>query len=169
MMSAGIRVSAEVWTVVLKMGIIVVPDAARPPASASAPVLRSCGPIFNTTVHTSALRESPADIILAAHILRRCRPAAEYDGHVDLGGVFFPLLSALSFPPMAALAEEERMMTVEQWISHEIDVQYERLKRDGEMQIQMFIEQAAETRKRIEALLKWGRWFIYCIFSFIFC
>jgi hypothetical protein len=50
------------------------------------------------------------------------------------------------------LAEEERMMTVEQWIRREIDVQYERLRRDGEVKIRMFKERAEEVRRQIDAL-----------------
>jgi hypothetical protein len=52
----------------------------------------------------------------------------------------------------AQLAEEERMMTVEQWIRREIEVQYERLKRDGETKIRLFKERAEEVRRQIEAL-----------------
>lgn len=50
------------------------------------------------------------------------------------------------------LTEEERAMTVEQWLRHEIDAQYEELKREGERRIREFREQAEEKRKRIEAL-----------------
>jgi hypothetical protein len=50
------------------------------------------------------------------------------------------------------LADEERMMTVEQWIRREIEVQYERLRRDGEMKIRLFKERAEEVRRQIEAL-----------------
>ena len=50
------------------------------------------------------------------------------------------------------LTEEERTMTVEQWIRHEIEVQYERLKQDGEMKIRLFKERAEEVRRQIEAL-----------------
>lgn len=50
------------------------------------------------------------------------------------------------------LAEEERVMTVEQWIRREIDVQYERLRRDGEMKIRMFRERAEAVRGQIDAL-----------------
>ena len=52
----------------------------------------------------------------------------------------------------AQLTEEERMMTVEQWIRREIEVQYERLKRDGEAKIRLFKERAEEVRREIEAL-----------------
>jgi hypothetical protein len=52
----------------------------------------------------------------------------------------------------AQLTEEERMMTVEQWIRREIEVQYERLKRDGEAKIRLFKERAEEVRRQIEAL-----------------
>jgi len=50
------------------------------------------------------------------------------------------------------LADEERMMTVEQWFRQEMEVQYERLKRDGEMKIRLFKERAEEVRRQIEAL-----------------
>jgi hypothetical protein len=50
------------------------------------------------------------------------------------------------------LADGERMMTVEQWIRREIEVEYERLRRDGEMKIRMFKERAEEVRRQIEAL-----------------
>ena len=50
------------------------------------------------------------------------------------------------------LAEEERTMTVEQWIRQEIELQYERLRRDGEMKIRLFKERAEEVRRQIEAL-----------------
>jgi hypothetical protein len=52
----------------------------------------------------------------------------------------------------AQLTEEERMMTVEQWIRHEIEVQYERLRQDSEMKIRLFKERAEEVRRQIEAL-----------------
>ena len=52
----------------------------------------------------------------------------------------------------AQLTEEERIMTVEQWIRREIEVQYERLKRDGEGKIRLFKERAEEVRRQIEAL-----------------
>jgi hypothetical protein len=52
----------------------------------------------------------------------------------------------------AQLTEQERTMTVEQWIRHEIEVQYERLKQDGEMKIRLFKERAEEVRRQIEAL-----------------
>ena len=52
----------------------------------------------------------------------------------------------------AQLTEEERMMTVEQWIRREIEAQYERLKRDGEEKIRLFKERAEEVRRQIEAL-----------------
>jgi hypothetical protein len=52
----------------------------------------------------------------------------------------------------AQLTEEERIMTVEQWIRLEIEVQYERLKQDGETKIQLFKERAEEVRRQIEAL-----------------
>ena len=67
--------------------------------------------------------------------------------------------ASLFIPPLAnsplvinELTEEERNMTVEQWIRHEIANQYQRLKEDGERRIRQFLEKAEETRRQIEAL-----------------
>jgi hypothetical protein len=50
------------------------------------------------------------------------------------------------------LTEEERSMTVEEWIRQEIEVHYERLRRDGETKIRLFKERAEEVRRQIETL-----------------
>ena len=51
-----------------------------------------------------------------------------------------------------SLTDAERSMTVEEWIRHEMAVQHEKLRQDGEMRIQLFREMAAQVRARIEAL-----------------
>ena len=50
------------------------------------------------------------------------------------------------------LNEEERNMTVEQWVRYEIERQVQALKRDGEAKIKEFQRKCEEARKRIEAL-----------------
>ncbi|KAI9458857.1 hypothetical protein BJY52DRAFT_399254 [Lactarius psammicola] len=50
------------------------------------------------------------------------------------------------------LTEDERLMTVEEWIRQEIEVHYERLRRDGETKIKLFKERAEEVRRQIESL-----------------
>ncbi|KAL5514163.1 hypothetical protein ACEPAG_2251 [Sanghuangporus baumii] len=66
--------------------------------------------------------------------------------------LFLPPLANAPIPVITALTEEERSMTVEQWIRHEMAVQYQRLKEDGERRIRAFLEKAEETRRQIEAL-----------------
>ncbi|KAL5514491.1 hypothetical protein ACEPAG_2580 [Sanghuangporus baumii] len=68
---------------------------------------------------------------------------------VDL---FLPPLANAPIPVITALTEEERDMTVEQWIRHEMAVQYQQLKEDGERRIRAFLERAEVTRRQIEAL-----------------
>lgn len=63
----------------------------------------------------------------------------------------FPL-AKFSMENISALSEEERAMTVEQYIRHEMARQYEELKRDGERRIEAFKEEAREMRRKIEAL-----------------
>ncbi|KAF8491887.1 hypothetical protein F5888DRAFT_957072 [Russula emetica] len=71
------------------------------------------------------------------------------EGHTDTETLVEPLPVRTNG---AQLTEEERIMTVEQWIRREIEVQYERLKRDGEANIRLFKERAEEVRRQIEAL-----------------
>jgi hypothetical protein len=71
------------------------------------------------------------------------------EGHTDTETLVEPLPVRTGG---AQLTEEERIMTVEQWIRREIEVQYERLKRDGEAKIRLFRERAEEVRRQIEAL-----------------
>ena len=71
------------------------------------------------------------------------------EGHTDTETLVEPLPVRANG---AQLTEEERMMTVEQWIRQEIEVQYERLKRDGETKIRLFKERAEEVRREVEAL-----------------
>ncbi|KAI6155645.1 hypothetical protein BKA82DRAFT_991352 [Pisolithus tinctorius] len=55
-------------------------------------------------------------------------------------------------PPSEALTEEERELSVEQWIRREISLSYEKLMADGQNQIMLFKERAAEVRTLIEDL-----------------
>ncbi|EGN92582.1 hypothetical protein SERLA73DRAFT_190943 [Serpula lacrymans var. lacrymans S7.3] len=57
-----------------------------------------------------------------------------------------------SVPAPVVLTEEERLMTVEQWIQHEITLGTERLRADGLQQIALFKERAEEVRRCIAAL-----------------
>jgi len=71
------------------------------------------------------------------------------ESHTDAETLVEPFASRTSG---VQLADEERTMTVEQWFRQEMEVQYERLKRDGEMKIRLFKERAEEVRRQIEAL-----------------
>lgn len=51
-----------------------------------------------------------------------------------------------------ALTEAERAMTVEQWVRHEMDRQYERMKSDGRQKIDTFKARAIEVAQQIERL-----------------
>ncbi|KAI6038817.1 hypothetical protein EDC04DRAFT_2691270 [Pisolithus marmoratus] len=55
-------------------------------------------------------------------------------------------------PPSEVLTEEEREMSVEQWIRREISLSYDKLMADGQKQILLFKEKATEIRRRIDEL-----------------
>jgi len=63
-----------------------------------------------------------------------------------------PTLSKLPFTPWNALTEAELDMTVEEWIRYQMDVEYDKFRRDGERELQRFRSQAEEVRKVIEGL-----------------
>lgn len=65
---------------------------------------------------------------------------------------FFPPLSKLPFVPIAELTEAELDMTVEEWIRYQMEVEYDKFRRDGERELQKFRKRAEEARKVIEGL-----------------
>lgn len=66
--------------------------------------------------------------------------------------LFIPPLASAPLALAQALTDAERAMTVEQWIRHEMDVQYAALQHDGEARIAAFRAAAEEVRRQIEAL-----------------
>ncbi|PPQ90049.1 hypothetical protein CVT25_006289 [Psilocybe cyanescens] len=65
---------------------------------------------------------------------------------------FIPALSKLPFAPLHTLSEPELDMTVEEWIRYQMDVEFDKFKRDGERELQRFRKRAEEVRKVIEGL-----------------
>ncbi|KAG6849615.1 hypothetical protein H0H93_006899 [Arthromyces matolae] len=61
--------------------------------------------------------------------------------------LFVPPLSKLPFTPLQNLTEAELDMTVEEWIRYQMEVEYDKLKRDGEREIGRFKKRAEETKK----------------------
>ena len=65
---------------------------------------------------------------------------------------FVPFLSKLPFLPLHVLTEAELDMTVEDWIRYQMEVEYDKFKRDGERELMRFKKKAEETRRIIEQL-----------------
>ncbi|KIM44445.1 hypothetical protein M413DRAFT_442427 [Hebeloma cylindrosporum] len=65
---------------------------------------------------------------------------------------FVPALSKLPFIPITTLSEAELDMTVEDWIRYQMDAEFDKLRRDGERELQRFRKKAEDTRKIIESL-----------------
>lgn len=80
---------------------------------------------------------------LAAEEARTKDPAAE---------AFTPFLSIASVTNLTALTEDEGDLTLEQYIRRELERQYQQFKEDGDRQIALFKQRAAEARKMIESL-----------------
>ena len=77
------------------------------------------------------------------------------ESHTDAETLVEPLplqVNGARLTETERLTEEEGLMTVEEWIREEIEVHYERLRRDGEMKIKLFKERAEEVRRQIESL-----------------
>jgi hypothetical protein len=66
--------------------------------------------------------------------------------------LFFPALSKLPFIPITTLSEAELDMTVEDWIRYQMDAEFDKLRRDGERELERFRKKAEDTRKIIESL-----------------
>jgi hypothetical protein len=66
--------------------------------------------------------------------------------------LFVPALSKLPFIPITTLSEAELDMTVEDWIRYQMDAEFDKLRRDGERELERFRKKAEDTRKIIESL-----------------
>ncbi|KAI5990134.1 hypothetical protein EDD15DRAFT_1182248 [Pisolithus albus] len=66
--------------------------------------------------------------------------------------IFHTTPTPILLPPSKVLTEEEREMSVEQWIRREISLSYDKLMADGQTQILLFKEKAADIRRRIDGL-----------------
>ena len=66
--------------------------------------------------------------------------------------LFCPPLSKLPFLPLQNLTEAELDMTVEEWIRYQMEVEYDKFRRDGERELARFKKRADEVRKIIEEL-----------------
>ncbi|KAG6816276.1 hypothetical protein H0H87_007313 [Tephrocybe sp. NHM501043] len=63
-----------------------------------------------------------------------------------------PALSKIPFTPVQNLTDAELDMTVEEWIRYQMDVEYDKFKRDGEREIGRFKKRAEEVKEIIERL-----------------
>jgi len=64
----------------------------------------------------------------------------------------FPALSRIPFMPLQMLTDAELDMTVEEWIRYQMEIEYDKLKRDGERELARFKARAVEARRIIESL-----------------
>ena len=63
-----------------------------------------------------------------------------------------PPLSRIPFVPLETLTDAELDMTVEEWIRYQVEVEFDKLRRDGERELLQFKVRAEEVRKVIEKL-----------------
>ncbi|KAF8075170.1 hypothetical protein FPV67DRAFT_618878 [Lyophyllum atratum] len=63
-----------------------------------------------------------------------------------------PALSKLPFTPLQNLTDAELDMTVEEWIRYQMEVEYDKFRRDGERELGRFKKRAEEVRGAIEQL-----------------
>ncbi|KAG6879930.1 hypothetical protein C0992_009285 [Termitomyces sp. T32_za158] len=66
--------------------------------------------------------------------------------------LFIPALSKLPFKHVQSLTDAELDMTVEEWIRYQMEMEYDKFKRDGEREIGRFKRKAEEVREVIERL-----------------
>ena len=63
-----------------------------------------------------------------------------------------PALSRIPYLPLQAVTDAELDMTVEEWIRYQMEIEYDKLKRDGERELARFKARAEEARTIIESL-----------------
>jgi hypothetical protein len=70
----------------------------------------------------------------------------------DLPSSFFPPLANTPIYKLVSRTDEQKDMTVEQWIRYEIQLQLEQFRADGMRKLALFTERAEEVRRTIEVL-----------------
>jgi hypothetical protein len=65
---------------------------------------------------------------------------------------FFPPLSRMPFMPLPTLTPAELDMTVEEWVRYQMEMEYDKFKRDGERELVRFRNRAEDVRKIIDGL-----------------
>ena len=63
-----------------------------------------------------------------------------------------PALSRIPYLPLQVVTDAELDMTVEEWIRYQMEIEYDKLKRDGERELARFKARAEEARMIIESL-----------------
>jgi hypothetical protein len=66
--------------------------------------------------------------------------------------LFIPPLATIPISEVISMTEGDLDMTIEEWIRHEMAVQHDQFKGDGERAIEKFKQRTAEVRRTIEAL-----------------
>ena len=112
-----------------------LPPSRSPSQAPSSPSSPHPPPPASSSIPTLSSRDSDQQLV----------SEADADNFADIGSQ--PLL-----PAGTILSEEERKMTIEQWIQREIEVRAERVKVEIEKKIAAYKEKVEETRRRIEAL-----------------
>jgi hypothetical protein len=69
----------------------------------------------------------------------------------DLASSFCPLANTPIYK-LVSITDEQKDMTVEQWIRYEIQLQLEQFRADGMRKLAVFTERAEEVRRTIEVL-----------------
>ena len=98
----------------------------------------------------SPVRPPPASTSLLS--VSSTTSTTQAESHTDAETLVEPLPLQVNGTEAERLTEEDGSLTVEEWIRQEIEVHYERLRRDGEMKIKLFKERAEEVRRQIELL-----------------
>jgi hypothetical protein len=138
-------------TVLPALSKLVQPDNSLPSVPAVSPiqgidVVGDIAPETNNHVYTApstpqrSLPQTPPKVISPL----KAAPSTTVE--------LIPALSKLPSIPLHTLTEAELDMTVEEWIRYQMDVEYDKFRRDGERELQRFRNQAEEVRKAIEGL-----------------
>ena len=135
--------------------LLVQPNNPVPSVPAASPireidVVADIAPEFQTNNHVDtvpstpqwSLPQTPPKKVITSP------PKAVPSTTVEL----IPALSKLPSIPLHTLTEAELDMTVEEWIRYQMDVEYDKFRRDGERELLRFRNQAEEVRKAIEGL-----------------
>lgn len=135
------------------------PPSPAPPTAVVTPTLAKADKVMSTysdrylsSIEAETMPQLTQNEPPTGHVKTPSPPPAPPTKATTPEPQILPALSRIPYLPFQTLTDAELDMTVEEWIRYQMEIEYDKLKRDGERELTRFKARAEEARKIIESL-----------------